>query len=445
MTRINPVIYNNNKLRQIGLNLNAIKNIIIVLTLCALTVTIAWFSVFNLLGLFIDTAPYSVGNSFYLTEIMLTFLLYALGSYLAIRYTTFHPLVAALPVGMTGLVFYTIELGGLDCVGVCGMPLWYDVVSFFKHLFASTLIIFLSLIKKRSSKTSPINSVSVEKPYWFSKLPSVKAIFITFCLLSAGVFIGGVMIIVELSENKKTVVLYSKVLKEQRKVSVFLPSGYSDNDKSYDVLYTLDGENPQHNYFAAATAKILTSLGGIPEIIVVAIDGQGKRQRDFRRKGAVAVDGRETSGEAAQFQLFLEDELIPNIASKFRIGNRKFLAGHSYGALYTAYSFTEHREVFDGYFCFSPSFEDSNSSVMSFKNGLNEQVSDKKFIYLNLGLEGGKMRELFKQVESFVVNNQLDNLDSKVSYYSLPHALVMIPGYFEALSRFYKNNENRTH
>ena len=79
---------------------------------------------------------------------------------------------------------------------------------------------------------------------------------------------------------------------------------------------------------------------------------------------------------------------------------------------------------------------------MSFKNGLNEQVSDKKFIYLNLGLEGGKMRELFKQVESFVVNNQVDNLDSKVSYYSLPHALVMIPGYFEALSRFYKHKGN---
>jgi len=82
---------------------------------------------------------------------------------------------------------------------------------------------------------------------------------------------------------------------------------------------------------------------------------------------------------------------------------------------------------------------------MAFKNGLNEDVSDKKFIYLNLGLEGGKMRELFKQVEFFVVNNQLNNLNSKVSYYSLPHALVMIPGYFEALSIFYKNKENNKH
>jgi hypothetical protein len=36
---------------------------------------------------------------------------------------------------------------------------------------------------------------------------------------------------------------------------VFLPTGYSENVTSYGVLYTLDGENPQHDYLAAAPAN----------------------------------------------------------------------------------------------------------------------------------------------------------------------------------------------
>jgi len=406
-----------------------------------ITTAIYWCSVFLLLGLFIDIAPYQVGNTYYISEIILAFFIYSYGSYIAIKYTKLTPSIAALPVGITGLVLYYIELGGLDCVGVCGMPFWYDFTSFFKHIAASLVVSFFFIAKQRPDSESTRSMPSFKEVSWFAKLPSLKSVVVLFSILAVGLLIYGRSLLVDVSSNTKTVSFYSNVLKEQRTVTVFIPSGYANENKSYDVLYTLDGENRQHNDLAAASARILANLGIIPKIIVVAIDGQGMRERDFRVSGAVAVDGRKTSGQARRFQEFLEKELIPTITAEFRTSERKLIAGHSYGALYTAYSFTEHRDSFDGYFCFSPSFQDSDTAVMSFKNGLVESLPQKKFIYLNLGLEGGDMRELFKQVETALEKTHIEHLHAKVSYFSLPHALIMIPGYFDALAEFYREQE----
>ena len=415
-----------------------VKNLIIVLALCIFTVGLSWFSAFNLLGLFIDISPYKVGNSFYIAEIILTFTIYFFGSYLAIKHTNFHPFVAAIPVGITGLVFYYIELGGLECVGVCGMPPWYDIVSFFKHIAASIFASVLMLNKKNSSKELSRNNYYVGRLSCIYKIPDMKSVIIVFSLFGIIILVWGKVLLADVSANATTVSIYSEVLNEQRNITVFLPSGYSTSDKSYDVLYTLDGENPQHNYLAAATVKILAYLGFIPEMITVAIKGQGMRARDFRLKGAVDVFGNESSGEASLFHEFLDNELIPNITKSFRTGDRKLIAGHSYGGLFTAYSFTKHRSSFDGYFSFSPSFQDSDISVSSFKNGLSVDLKKKRFIYLNLGLEGGVMRDSFKQVEAALSNHSVKTIHSKISYFSLPHALIMIPGYFEALSEFYR-------
>jgi predicted alpha/beta superfamily hydrolase len=418
--------------------LKTVKSLVIVLILCIFTVGFSWFSAFNLLGVFIDKPPHTVGNSFYISEIILTFTLYFLGSYLAIISTKLPPFIAAIPVGTAGLIFYYIELGGLDCVGVCGMPFWYDVVSFFKHMTASLFAIAFFLIIKRFRKDLSSNKQTVNSSNWFSKLSVMKSIAIVFSLFVFGILIVGKVIFDDLSANASTVSIYSDVLQEQRNVTVFLPSGYSSSDKPYDVLYTLDGENPQHNYLAAATVKILAYLGFTPEMITVAIKGQGKRGRDFRLKGAVDVFGNESSGDASRFHEFLDNELIPNIEKNFRTGERKLIAGHSYGGLFTAYSFTKHRNSFDGYFSFSPSFQDSDTSIVSFKKGLKIDLNKKKFIYLNLGLEVGVMRGSFKQVETALSNSKINTIHSKISYFSLPHALIMIPGYFEALSEFYR-------
>ena len=421
--------------------MSTVKNIITLLIICLFTVAFSWFSTFNLLGVFIDIAPYTVGNSFYLSEILLTFLIYFLGGLLAIKSTKFHPFIAVIPVGMSGLIFYYIELGGFDCIGVCGMPLWYDLISFFKHIAASVFVGVLFLIKKRSRIESSKSTNSVSRSSRFDKVAGLKSVIVLFSLCVVGTLVWGKVLFADISSHSTIVSIYSGVLKEQRNVTVFIPSGYSVSDKSYDVLYTLDGENLQHNYLAVATAKILAYLDFIPEMIIVAVDGQGMRARDFRVKGGVDVFGHESSGDANRFHEFLDNELIPNIERNYRTGNLKMIAGHSYGGLFTAFSFAEHKGSFDGYFSFSPSFQDSNSAISSFKERVDSDFKGKTFIYLNLGLEVGVMRALFKKAEATLNKKTVNNLYSKTSYFSLPHALIMIPGYFEALFEFYRHHE----
>ena len=417
--------------------MNALKNILILISICVITTALSWLLVFNLLGLFIDRVPYNVGNDFYISEILLTFTVYSTAGLLSIKYTKLHPLVASLPVGMTGLIFYAIDWGGFSCIGDCSMPFWYHQISFFKHFVASAFIGILFLIKQHSNTGSARSTDVFKNVNWFSKLSVMRSAVIGFSLLTVSLLIWGIILFTDISANAKDVSLYSEVLEEQRNVTVFIPSGYSESDKSYDVLYTLDGEKPQHNYLAAGTAKMLANLGIIPEIIVVAIDGQGMRRRDFRLKGEVDVNGQDSSGEAGRFQMFLEDELIPSITRNFRTGERKFIAGHSYGGLFAAYSFSKHRDSFDGYFCFSPSFHKSASSAAWFTEGLGDQLIEDKFIYQNLGLEGGAIRELFKKVETTLYDKSAKNSQIKISYYSLPHSLIMVPGYFDALTEFY--------
>lgn len=410
-----------------------------VLIICLATFALSWFSLFHLLGAFIDEAPYNVGNVYYVTEIVLTFVIFFIGSNLAIKYAKYQPFLAALPVGITGLVFYYIELGGVSCIGVCGMPLWYDLISFFKHVAASVLASVFFMVNYRANKVIIINDDKDKNSNRSSKFPVIKSVVVVFSLFTVVFLLWGSYLYSTVVENSKVTSLYSGVLKEHRNVTVFLPSGYLQSDKSYDVLYTLDGENFQHNYLAAISAKVLASFGIIPEIIVVSIPSQGMRQRDFRLKGAVDVNGRESSGDATNFYRFIDRELIPIIARDFRTSDRKIIAGHSYGGLFTAYVFTEQRSSFDGYFSFSPSFQDSSTAVTSFKAGLNNSPADNTFIYLNLGLEGGIMRGSFKQVEKAIENNREENIRATVSYFSLPHALIMIPGYFEALADFYQH------
>jgi len=413
-----------------------VKNLLILLTISILTVAFSWFSVFHLQGFFIDIAPYTIGNAFYITEIPLTFSIYFFGSYLAIKHTSFHPFITAIPVGIAGLIFYYIELGGLDCVGVCGMPLWYDIFSFFKHISAS--LIASIFIKNNSSEGLNRNTSSFSRLSWIFKTPGMKSVILTISFIGMFSLVLGKALFADISANATTVSIYSEVLKEQRNVTVFLPAGYSMSNKSYDVLYTLDGENLQHSYLAAATVKILAYLGVTPEMITVAIKGQGMRARDFKVKGAVDVFGNESSGDASRFHDFLDHELIPNIEKRFRTGDCKLIAGHSDGGLFTTYSFTKHSDSFNGYFSFSPSFHESNVSIASFENALSIDFKKKKFIYLNLGLEGGVMRKSFKQAEATLSNNPVKTIHSKISYFSLPHAFIMIPGYFEALSEFYR-------
>jgi len=232
----------------------------------------------------------------------------------------------------------------------------------------------------------------------------------------------------------KPLVIQSAVMDEPRAVRVFLPANYNEKGlQKYTVLYTLDGERIRNGALAALTARIAAPDG----IILVAIDAQGMRVRDMLLDGATQ-NGQAHSGQASRLLNFIEHELIPKIEAKFPTNGRRIIAGHSLAGLFTVYAMTQKPSLFDGYFAFSPTFSHADGSVGKLTKSLKDNPSLDGFLYMNLGLETEHgYRDLFMEAEAALDNNAPANLRHKVSYYVLPHPLIMIPGYAEALNGFF--------
>ena len=106
----------------------------------------------------------------------------------------------------------------------------------------------------------------------------------------------------------KKEVLYSKVLKENRKIWIYTPSMTSQTispDTRYPVLYLLDGD--AHFFSTVGIIQQLSQANGngvLPEMIVVAIENTN-RLRDL-----VPSDNK---AKKNPFVDFLSTELIPYI------------------------------------------------------------------------------------------------------------------------------------
>ncbi|QFT53768.1 hypothetical protein FIU95_04165 [Microbulbifer sp. THAF38] len=62
-----------------------------------------------------------------------------------------RPVVLATTTALIGFGVFITELGGFDCLGNCGLPLWYDMAGFVKYpVFAAVAL----LISKPFNKAS---------------------------------------------------------------------------------------------------------------------------------------------------------------------------------------------------------------------------------------------------------------------------------------------------
>lgn len=185
--------------------------------------------------------------------------------------------------------------------------------------------------------------------------------------------------------------MYSKVLKEERVVRIYLPPSYQFTDHNYPVLYLLDGEgNLQHT---AAAIDFLSGRELIPQTIVVAIYNVD-RTRDF---SPIHTKNRPTSGGADLFLQFIEKELIKTIDKKYRTSNFTTIAGHSFGGTFISYSLLEKPNLFDGYIALSPYLHYAENYVIdeSYKRFPNH-FPKKKMLYITVGNEPNYFKPLRK-------------------------------------------------
>jgi predicted alpha/beta superfamily hydrolase len=165
------------------------------------------------------------------------------------------------------------------------------------------------------------------------------------------------------AQNQKDIVfgkfdsIDSKILNEQRPLMIYLPNGYSIN-KSYPVVYLLDGYANYHNMSTIVAHLSWTNDKICPEMIVVGIPNTN-RNRDLTPYKP-SFDPHmpqymlEESGGGEEFISFIEKELMPYIESKFSTAPYRVLFGASLGGFMVLHTLLHHTELFNAYIATDP-------------------------------------------------------------------------------------------
>ncbi len=187
----------------------------------------------------------------------------------------------------------------------------------------------------------------------------------------------------------------SRHLPDARDVIVYLPPGYEDElERSYPVLYMQDGQNlfdPATSFIKGRTWEVreqadeAIEAGEVEPLIIVGIYNTGDRrlaeythERDWQRGG----------GEAGRYGLLLTEELMPWIASQYRVRTDRAstgLGGSSLGGLVTLYLGLRYAHHFGKLAVLSPSVWWNHKSILGYLNERAPQIWERPRMWLDVG------------------------------------------------------------
>jgi predicted alpha/beta superfamily hydrolase len=187
--------------------------------------------------------------------------------------------------------------------------------------------------------------------------------------------------------------IISKYVKNEKYIiQVGLPIGYKNSDKSYPVLYVLDGDKS-----FGMTKEITDWLSWdneIKNIIVVGISyGKGtsiwweKRARDYTQFKDTVYYYYPNAGGADNFLSFIKNELFPVINKNYRTKqDSNAIMGISFGALLSSYVLFTQPDMFKDYILISPSlFWNGNSILKTESDYFLKHKELNKTVYLAYG------------------------------------------------------------
>lgn len=191
-------------------------------------------------------------------------------------------------------------------------------------------------------------------------------------------------------------VLKSKVLTEDRPYSVYLPDKCEQGGASTPcpVLYLLDGN--YHFQYASALLERMSSVGQIPDMILVAISNTDRTRDLTPTHSSKWIDGEilsslSSSGGGDAFLDFIEAELIPEIEARYHPMPYKILVGHSFGGLATLHSFIVKPDLFQAHIAIDPSlWWDDQDTLLHAETYLAKEKSINNKVFITIAEHGPK-------------------------------------------------------
>jgi predicted alpha/beta superfamily hydrolase len=205
--------------------------------------------------------------------------------------------------------------------------------------------------------------------------------------------------------NSQLRIIHSSIVNDDYYIYISLPDDYGSSDKSYPVLYLLDGDISFG--MGASIARYLQVGDNIPELIVVGI-GYGAlkssngnvRRRDFTFS---EVPNRSDFGGAPKFISFIRDELFPFINSTYRTNpDDRTINSYSLGGLLASYILFTEPELFNRYIIGSPHLGSDNYKIFDVQeNAFNSFVDINAKVFISVGSEESD-DEYFNPIDQLV-------------------------------------------
>ena len=234
----------------------------------------------------------------------------------------------------------------------------------------------------------------------------------------------------------ETITLKSDILNEDRQILISKPAGYDQSSAKYPVMYLLDGN--AHFHHTTGIIQFLTSIGNMPQMIVVAIPNT-QRTRDLTPATSDTTSQFRNAGGADDFLKFITRELMSHVERNYRTQPYKLLVGHSFGGLFAINTLLTHPDFFDAYVAISPSlWWDTQRLIDDAKPFLQSNSGLKKFLFVTLGNEGGQMLpaaqafvQVLKKNAPVGLDWQYDHMENE-THGSIPHRTT-----YNALEKLY--------
>ncbi len=191
-------------------------------------------------------------------------------------------------------------------------------------------------------------------------------------------------------------ILKSEHLSESRTIFISLPPDYDSNNKTYPVLYVLDGEYI-FDYIKGTVDFLTNDFNYLPEMIIVGIPNTN-RDRDLY------VSLKENGGYML-FIDFLEHELFKFVEKNYRVNHFRILYGWSSGSGICNYILTKRPQLIDGYILTGCGIGPNTEKFI--KNNIPHAFSKKKYLYVNAEGEEPRKSGLLRY------KNLLSDIDPK--------------------------------
>ena len=155
----------------------------------------------------------------------------------------------------------------------------------------------------------------------------------------------------------ETFTIESSVLRETRRINVYLPPGYTEaQDLRLPVLYMPDGGIGEDFLHVAGLVQVSVGNQTMRPFILVGVENT-ERRRDMTGPTGNPEDKKIAPrvGGSAAFRNFIRNELMPQVKERYRTTSESAIVGESLAGLFIVETLLLEPDLFDTYIAFDPS------------------------------------------------------------------------------------------